>query len=116
MLTPQFSQIHFCSVAVDLRKGYGGLEGIIRSSFQKNPLDGALFVFVNKSHNSMKALYFEDGGFCIWQKRLEKGTFKMPCNSENSPYTSMDLLHLKMLISGLEIVDFKQRKRYLLSI
>jgi transposase len=43
-----------------------------------DPLSGNLFVFYNRRFDLVKILYWQTNGFCLWQKRIEKGTFKIP--------------------------------------
>ena len=75
---PQGAKIYFCSQAVDFRKGFDGLSGIIESKFEMNVLDGHLFLFVNRRGDRVKALWWEPGGLILWYKRLEQGTFAWP--------------------------------------
>lgn len=60
---------------VDLRKGYDGLYGLVQTGLQRDPLSGELFLFVNQSRKLCKMLLWDGTGLCIFQKRLEKGTF-----------------------------------------
>jgi hypothetical protein len=39
-------------------------------------LDPVLFVFLNKSRNRVKILYWKHNGFCLWLKRLDSERFK----------------------------------------
>lgn len=55
---------------VDLRKGFGRLVGIIRGD-GRNPLEGDVFVFINRLRTTMKLLHWERGGYVIYHKRLE---------------------------------------------
>jgi len=34
--------------AADMRKGFNGLSGIVRSEFEADPTDGSLFIFINR--------------------------------------------------------------------
>lgn len=60
---------------VDLRKGYDGLYGLVRSGLDRDPLSGELFLFVNQSRKLCKVLLWDGTGLCIFQKRLERGCF-----------------------------------------
>ncbi|WP_282635458.1 IS66 family insertion sequence element accessory protein TnpB [Sphingobacterium thalpophilum] len=37
-----------------------------------------VFVFLNRSHTRIKLLHWEHGGFVLYYKRLEQGTFGTP--------------------------------------
>jgi transposase len=60
---------------VDLRKGYNGLYGLVQTGLGRDPLSGELFLFVNQSRRLCKVLVWDGTGLCIFQKRLEQGTF-----------------------------------------
>jgi transposase len=56
-----------------MRKGYDGLQALARHAMSHDPLDGGLYVFINRRGSQLKCLYFNRSGFCIWGKRLEAG-------------------------------------------
>jgi len=60
----------------DMRRGFNGLSGIIRSELQADPTDGSLFLFINKRRDRMKILHFDGGGFWLYYRLLEAGTFE----------------------------------------
>ena len=62
----------------DMRKSFNGLSGLIVRAMQKNPLSGEIFIFINKKRDMMKLLHWQNGGFMLYFKRLEKGTFEIP--------------------------------------
>ncbi len=64
--------------AADMRKGFDGLAGIVRGELEADPMDGTLFVFLNRSRDMVKALYWDRDGFALWSKRLELGRFTPP--------------------------------------
>ena len=56
-------------------RGYDGLYGLVQTGLGRDPLGGELFLFVNQSRKLCKVLLWDATGLCIFQKRLEKGTF-----------------------------------------
>ena len=59
----------------DMRKSFDGLQALTRHAMGRDPLDGSLYVFVNRRGAQMRVLYFDRSGFCVWAKRLEAGRF-----------------------------------------
>ncbi|WP_159634659.1 IS66 family insertion sequence element accessory protein TnpB [Sphingobacterium composti Ten et al. 2007 non Yoo et al. 2007] len=59
----------------DMRKSFDGLCGLIISVMQRQPTSGEVFVFLNRSRTHIKLLHWEHGGFVLYYKRLESGTF-----------------------------------------
>ena len=43
-----------------------------------DPFSDALYVFCNRYRDRLKVLYWDQTGFCLWYKRLEKAKFKWP--------------------------------------
>ena len=62
----------------DLRRGIDGLAGIVRTQFQMDPFQTALFLFCGRRRDRIKALYWEGDGFLLLYKRLESGSFQWP--------------------------------------
>lgn len=60
--------------AIDMRKSYDGLYGLIKT-FHSNPLSGDLFLFLSKDRVKAKAMYWDGNGLVILMKRLERGRF-----------------------------------------
>jgi transposase len=69
------ARIFFFQKPIDMRKGIEGLSGLVEASCQGELTSGAYFVFINRVRDKMKVLYWDNDGFAIWWKRLEKGSF-----------------------------------------
>jgi transposase len=95
----------------DMRKGFDGLSGIVREAFGADPLDGSLFLFVNRRRDRLNILHFDGTGFWLYYTRLEAGTFEvLACDD---PCVEIDATQLAMLLGGVSLVSAeKRRKRY----
>ena len=71
-------RVYLAVGATDLRKGFDGLYGLVRSRLQEDPMSGQLFVFCNAGRTRVKALYFDGSGLWLCAKRLSKGRFDWP--------------------------------------
>ena len=101
-------RVHLYGQPADMRKSYDGLQALTRHAMGREPLDGALYVFVNRRGSQLKCLYFDRSGFCIWSKRLETGRFIG--NWSRIHTHEMDWTGLKLLLEGLE--GKRVRKRF----
>jgi transposase len=103
-------RVHLYGQPTDMRKGYDGLQALARHAMSRDPLDGALYVFINRRASQIKCLYFDRSGFCVWGKRLEAGKFISDWTAVHT--REMDWTGLKLLIEGME--GKQVRKRYAL--
>lgn len=60
---------------LDFRNGIDGTAAVCRVALQKNPMEGALFVFRNKRGTMIRALVYDGQGFWVMTKRLSQGKF-----------------------------------------
>lgn len=94
----------------DMRKSFDSLSGIVRSELDKDPVSGEVFLFLNKPRNRLKLLHWESGGFVLYYKRLEKGTFTPPVQGiENGCVSWSDLV---LMIEGVQVIKSRQKPRY----
>ena len=64
---------------VDMRRGINGLCELVTLAQMGELQSGKnLFVVAGKRRDSIKVLYFDKSGFCLWQKRLEQAKFPWP--------------------------------------
>ena len=52
--------------AVDMRKGFDGLSGLVRNSLDRDPLSGEVYIFLNRSCTLVKLLNWEAGALVIY--------------------------------------------------
>jgi transposase len=95
----------------DMRKGFDGLSGLVRSELGKNPLSGDVFIFLNRYRHQVKLLLWELDGFSIYSKRLEKGSYELPLfnTADSIELTSSQLM---FILEGISLESVRWRKRY----
>jgi len=95
-----------------MRKSFDGLSGIVRSAFDADPLDGSLFLFINRRRDRLKILYWDRDGLALWYKRLEAGTFEVLACHNDQGHVEIDATQLAMILNGVSLNSVKRRKRY----
>ena len=63
---------------IDLRWSFDRLAGVVSGLLGREVRSRAVFVFFGKHRAAMKALYFDGTGLCLFYKRLDRGTFRLP--------------------------------------
>lgn len=112
MLSLQDSRRYFLYQGIaDMRKSFDGLGGIVRQQMQMNLLAGDVYIFINKRRNQIKLLRWDNDGFCIYHKRLEKGTFEIPLAGDGNTVT-LTALSLQLILDGIQLKSVKRRPRF----
>ena len=99
----------FCATApVDLRRSFDGLAAAARDSLAKDPRSGALFLFVNKAGNRLKAVWWDRTGYCLLYKRLERGVFRFPSAVRpGDASVSIDSTEFAKILEGLDLARMR---------
>lgn len=95
--------------AVDMRKGFEGLFGLVRDQLGQDPLSGHLFLFTNRHRTRLKALVWDGSGLWVCAKRLEQGRFHWPA-AGGSTSATMRPEELAMLLNGLDLAQARPRR------
>jgi transposase len=105
-------RIYLHARPTDMRKSFDGLIALVRSVFRADPLDGSLFLFINRRGDRLKMLWWDRDGLALFYKRLESGTFEMLKADEEAATVEIDATQLAMLLGGVMLDSAKRRKRY----
>lgn len=101
----------FLAVApFNMHGSYESLAGAVRR-LHLNPLDGHLYVFLNARRTSMKILFFDRSGYCVYSKRLAQGTFELPVVPPGATQVGVDSTTLAMILEGVDLAA-PRRLRY----
>ena len=104
--------VYLCTKPTDMRKGFDGLYSMVLQVFQRDPLDGHLFLFINRRRDRLKILWWDRDGMALFYKRLEAGTYQLPTASNDAEGVEIDTTDLAILLNGIDIQSAKRRKRY----
>jgi transposase len=75
---PEDAKIYLCLEITDMRRSFDKLSAMVSEYLAQDPLSGHFFIFRNKASDKIKILYWDTTGYCLWYKRLERGTFMIP--------------------------------------
>jgi transposase len=94
----------------DMRNQFDGLAALVQSSMAMRANNGEVFVFLNRKRKRtmMKALYYSQGGYCLWAKRLERGHF---AKLSNNAVQALTWAQLQCVIAGINWQLRPQNKR-----
>ena len=104
------TRIFIAAGATDMRKGFDGLQGLVLSVLEQDPLSGHLFLFVNRRRDKLKILYWDGDGLAIWYRRLEQGTFQLP--QLGADQTSAEIRSEELMNVGQQKAPGYQRTGY----
>ena len=65
------------SEPTDMRKSFHTLSGVVRNKIGGDPMNGDVYIFVNKRRNRIKLLHYETGGMVIYAKMLDVSNGKI---------------------------------------
>ena len=107
MLSPGTSARVFVGVApVDMRGSFDAMAGAARR-LGLEPVDGNVYLFFNRRRRLCRAIWFDGSGWCLFSKRLSKGTFQA---LEVGPDVDRVLVDPATLAALLQGIDFRARR------
>ncbi len=95
--------IWFYQQPVDFRKQIDGLVLLVADQLNQDPTSGQLFIFRNRQSDKLKLLWWDNNGFWLFYKRVEKGRFKLPKVHDSSLELTKD--QLSVLLAGLNFTE-----------
>lgn len=105
-------RIFLCTTPTDMHYSFDRLMGRVQEVFDEDPLSGHLFLFVNRNRDRMKILFWDHDGFCLWYKRLERGTFQLLTTTNDDEGIELDYSQFVKLVGGLDLRTGRRRARY----
>ena len=111
-MIPRGVEIFVALDPIDLRWGFDRLCGVVAEQLGRSARSGALFVFFGRRRTAAKILFADRTGVCVFYKRLDTGTFRIP-----APALAGDVARLiderafDDLIDGIDLEPTARRRR-----
>ena len=87
----------------DMRKAVNGLTVIVQEIMAHDPFSGSVYLFCNRQRKLLKAVYWDNTGFWLSQKRLEQDKFPWPSDASTAKEISGE--QLQMLLKGIDFFN-----------
>jgi transposase len=107
---PPSIRIYLAKGVTDMRKQIDSLAAMVAHVLEQDPFSGHLFGFCNRARNRAKFLYWEESGYWLLHKRLEKGRFTWP--DGDAAAIQLDAAELHALLGGLDFTSARRRRWY----
>jgi len=102
-MIPRGVEIFIGVEPIDLRWSFDRLCGAATERIGRPARSGALFVFFGKRRTAIKVLFFDGTGLCLFYKRLDKNTFRLPEVSDDATSVAIDERALDDLLDGIGV-------------
>ncbi len=105
-------RIFLCATPTNMNYSFDRLMGRAQEIFDQDPTSGHLFLFMNRDRDRIKILFWDRDGFCIFYKRLGRGTFQMLTTTNDAEGIELKYSQLVKLLGGLDLRTGRRRRRY----
>ena len=103
-MIPRGVEVFVALEPIDLRWSFERLSGIVEEQIGREARSGALFIFFGKHRAALKVLFFDGSGMCVFYKRLDAGTFRLPPSPDpRANSVEIDERTLEALLDGIDI-------------
>lgn len=113
-MIPHGVEIFVAVSPIDMRWSFDRLACLVEGQLGRGTRSRALFMFFGKRRDALKLLFFDGSGLCIFYKRLDQGTFKVPePGADGALSIEIDQGALEDLLDGiaLDVKPTRPRKR-----
>jgi transposase len=98
----------------DMRKGAYSLSGLVRNEMNQDVQSGDVFIFIGRRGNKIKLLQWDNDGFALYEKGLERGSFERPVINEQGN-CNITAQQLQYILQGVVLKSIQYKKRFSLS-
>lgn len=103
---------YFAPEPIDMRKGIDSLCAYVLSKMEMDPLSANVFVFMSKNRYTVKILQWQNDGYTLYQKRIEKGTFELPVYNSQTNCYQLEWRKFVMMMEGITLKKHILKERF----
>lgn len=104
MITPRGNfRVFLDPVPIDFRKGMDGLAGHVAAHLDRDPFDGAIYVFRSRRADRLKIIVWDGTGLVLIMKRLNGKRFVWP--KANAGQITLSKVQFDALFEGISWQD-----------
>lgn len=97
MLNIGSQKIYLYRKPIHMNSSFEGLSNLVEENFPDQLLTGAYFIFLNRFRDKIKMITWDNDGFLIFYKRLERGRFLV----HEDRKTELTRREFQMLFEGI---------------
>lgn len=95
------TKILICSQPIDMRKSIDGLVILVVEKLKQDPQARQLYIFYNKSRDKLKGIFWDENGFIMLYKKMEREKFIFP-QVINGDHLEINSDLFKWLLKGFD--------------
>ncbi len=111
-MIPHGVEVFVAVAPIDMRWSFDRLACLVEGQLGRGVRTRAIFLFFGKRRDALKLLFFDGSGLCIFYKRLDRGTFKVPePGAGGAASVEVDEGALEDLLDGIALETAPKRPR-----
>ncbi len=111
-MIPHGVEVFVALDTIDLRWSFDRLSALVADRLGREVGAGALFVFFGRRREACKILFADATGVCLFYKRLNRGTFRVPEPArEGEPVVEIEERALDDLLDGIDLAPAATKPR-----
>jgi hypothetical protein len=88
---------------IKMSYSFDRLAALVRTELQKDIIHQDVFIFLNKQRTTIKIMVYEDEGFSIFYRRLDKGSFQVPMIVVDHVSYKMNIEQMEQMLTGVTV-------------
>jgi transposase len=111
-MIPSGVQVFVALEPIDMRLSFDRLAGLALERTGYGVRGGSLFLFFGKRGDALKILFADGSGMCLFYKRLDRGSYRIPeAHEVGAKHVEIDDATLDALLDGVQLEAKKPRNR-----